>query len=63
MTAIDTAPDALGTAELAALTAPSIVTELPGPAARAVIDRDEARHQPVAHPRLPARGEARRRAS
>ena len=41
MTAIDTAPDALGTAELAALTAPAIVTELPGPAARAVIERDE----------------------
>jgi 4-aminobutyrate aminotransferase len=41
MTAIDTAPDALGTAELAALTAPNIVTELPGPAARAVIERDE----------------------
>jgi 4-aminobutyrate aminotransferase len=41
MTAIDTTSDALGTAELAALTAPSIVTELPGPAARAVIERDE----------------------
>jgi 4-aminobutyrate aminotransferase len=41
MTAIDTTPDALGTAELAALTAPSIITELPGPAARVVIERDE----------------------
>jgi 4-aminobutyrate aminotransferase len=44
MTAIDTSTstiEPLGTAELAALTAPHIVTELPGPIARTVIARDE----------------------
>jgi len=40
MTALDTTADALDTAGLAALTSPSIVTELPGPIARTVIDRD-----------------------
>ena len=35
--------------------APDLRTELPGPVARQIIARDEARHEPVAHPRLPAR--------
>jgi 4-aminobutyrate aminotransferase len=39
MSIIDTHP--LSTAELAQLTVPQIVTELPGPKARLVIDRDE----------------------
>jgi len=34
-------PDTMGTAELASVTAPSITTELPGPIARSVIERDE----------------------
>jgi 4-aminobutyrate aminotransferase len=40
MTALDTTADALGVADLAALTRPSIITELPGPNAREVIERD-----------------------
>jgi 4-aminobutyrate aminotransferase len=41
MSLTDTSPAALGTAELAALTAPQIHTELPGPRARVIIERDE----------------------
>jgi 4-aminobutyrate aminotransferase len=41
MSASLTTPASLSTAELADVTAPSITTELPGPIARSVIERDE----------------------
>ena len=51
----------LSTAELAAQTAPRITTELPGPVARTVIERDERFTSPSLTARLPARRRARRR--
>jgi hypothetical protein len=42
-------------AELALADAPALVTELPGPKARALVERDARGHQPFAPARLPAR--------
>ena len=44
---------------LALADAPRLVTDLPGPMARAHIERDERRDEPVADARLPARAGAR----